>query len=688
VASADERFFPLLGVAAHAGRLFDASEARPGSAIPVAVVSFDFWTRRLGGTTPDGSTPVVLGDKTYRLIGVLPRGFSGIELDPVDVWLPFGISDFGRGTINGVVIPWYRTEMLRAMRVIGRPHRGTSDALLAERVSALLSQADDSNQRRRTALVQSIVPPTDSRRIEGTDTLLARLAAVSSFVLLIACANAVNLLLARSLRRRQEIAIRLAIGASRARLFRLLLLESVMLGLLGGGAAALGGAWTGDALRRLVFPDGRWTSPLLDERTILFTAILAALAGVAAGLVPAMQATKLDLLTALKESRTQARSTFGMTRGALVVLQTALSLVLLIAAGLLVMSLVRLNAEPIGFDPRGLVTASLESLGEDAPITPQQVAAKLPPGVAREVAFASIAPFGATASRSFKIPGSTYEPDSPREQPLTMAVSTNFFPVLGTRVVHGRGFTLQDTRGSELVTVVNESMARRYWGTSLPAGACILLEPLPCARVVGVVQDVRDTPGGAAAPMRYYTPLEQDLRGPRVLVLRTSPDQSSALAAQLRRSVPPTQRLTVEVIADRVARSMRPWRTSTALFLGLGLVALALACVGIYSVTSFVVAERRHEMGIRIALGAEPRDVIRLLLFGGLRLVGAGSAVGLVAAVAAGGVLRTLLFGVSPFEAPVYAAGATALLIAAVGAMLLPAVRAARVNPVVALRAD
>jgi predicted permease len=690
VSSVDDRFFPLLGVRFHAGRTFDALEGRPGSGLAVAVASFDYWTRHLGSAPPDGPISLTLGERTYRVVGVLPRGFSGLDLDPVDVWLPLGIAELGRGTVNGVVIPWYQSDMLRGLRVIGRPSPGTGDAALTERLTAVLSRVDAGNGRPlRMAALRSIVPVGDSARMEESNRLLGRLTVVAAFVLLIACANAVNLLLARTLRRTQELALRMAVGASRARLFRLLLVESVLLAFFGSAAAALGGQWTGDALRRLLFPDGRWGSPLFDGRTLLFTGVLAVLTGLAAGVAPAIQSTSPDLLSALKDGRGRGGAKLRATRSILVVAQTALSLVLLIAAGLLVLSLVRLNAVPMGFEPDGLVTAAVDSARAEPGMTASELASRLPADESIEgIALASVAPFGAMATRDVSVPGSTFVPESVLDQPWVMAVSPNYFSVLGTRIVHGRGLNADDIRGGEVVAVVNESMARRYWGSVIPSGGCVRVAPWPCARVVGVVQDVRDAPAGAPPPMRFYLPLDQYDRPAGALVVRTTSAKAPAVVAGLRAAIPPGQRLTVEIVADRVSRATRPWRTAMLLFLALGAVALALACVGVYSVMNYLVSERLHELGVRIVLGATRRDVLHLVLGNGLRLTVLGGTLGLMCAAATGRVLGTLLFDVSPFNPAIYGLAFACLAAAALTAMLPPALRASRLDPVSALRSE
>jgi predicted permease len=690
VSSIDDRFFALLGVPVRAGRGFDAAEARPGSGIAVAVVSHEFWTRRLGSPPVDGSASVSAGGTRYGLIGVLPPRFTGIDLDPVDVWLPLGASTFGHGWVNGVDIPWYQSDMLRALRILGRPAPGVTSSALDDRLSSVLRGRDEANAAQpRRAASPSIVPAGESAAVEGARRLLGRLGGVAFLVLLIACANVVNLLLARSLLRSHEIAVRLALGASRARLFRLVIVESMMLAALGGAAGMLAGVWTADALRRLAFPDSRWTLSLLDGRTLVFTAVLTLVAGLAAGIAPAAQATGTDLLGALKDGLDRGGARLRAARAVLVVVQIALSSAMLIAAGLLVLSLVRLNAVAIGFDPRGLVTASLSTLSFDARPDAAETASRLQTGgEVQGVALATGAPFGAMAMRSFTIPGSSFAPETYRDQSLFMAVSPGYFSVMGTRVLRGRAFTAADVRGAEPVAVVNESMARRYWGTSVPDGACVLMTPAPCYRVVGIVEDARDTPGGDAAWMRYYLPLDQQSLPPSAIVVRTAANDVGRVAAALRAAAPAGQRVTVDVVADRVARATRPWRTSTLLFAALAAVALLLASIGVHSLMTYLVSERRYELGVRVALGASSHDLIVLVLGTALRLTLVGAVAGLVVAAAAGRLLQTLLFAVSAFEPGVYAAGMACLAAAGLLAALPPALRAARLNPLAALRRD
>jgi hypothetical protein len=309
------------------------------------------------------------------------------------------------------------------------------------------------------------------------------------------------------------------------------------------------------------------------------------------------------------------------------------------------------------------------------------------PGV-QTVSVASVVPFGATTVVDITVIGAPSSPELERENPMFNAVDHEYFQAMRMRILRGRGLLASDAAGAEPVAVVNAAMARRYWGSQDPFDSCILAPPNPCARVVGVVTDIRETPGNAAAPMRYYLSRAQTTARTEALILRVSPERVPGAVAAVRSLVPGEARPAIDVVKERVAVSLRPWSTATVLFVSLGAVALALACVGIYSVMSYLVSERLFEMGIRLALGATRADITWLVLTRGIRLVLAGTALGLGAALLLGRVIGSLLFQVSTFEPAIYGAAAAAFVALAIGAMLPVARRAALVEPVETLRSE
>ncbi len=681
--SVDSVYFRLLGVTPIAGRLFDAQETTPGAGIAVAIVSYDYWQRVLGGAALNSASSIVLDKRGYHVVGVMPRGFSGIDLDPLDVWLPLGVGNMGSGTINGVSIPWYKLEGARPLHAMLRMRAGIAENVASQRLSAALGTKDrDAELPPRTIALRPIIPAGDRARTESTVHLLRRLSVVAIVILFIACANAANLLLARGMRRRQEISVRLALGASRRRVARLLLAESLMLGCVGGLAAAVAGYWTGEALRRVLFPDGRWTTIPLDFRAIGFTALIAIIAGIAAGAAPALQLTAPDLSVAMKDR--PGRGRVRTTRTALVVLQTAFTLALLVASGLLIRSLHHLNQVQLGYNPESLVTVGLSR----SQYSLSDVAERLKHDASvRGVALATSPPFGTTAVMTMSVPGSDFTPD-PHEAPRWNAVGPNYFSVLGARILKGRAFDDKDVFGADPVAIVNSTLAKHYWNGPIPDGGCVLTYLTGCARVVGIVDDMRDAHSSDEPPMRYYLPLAQVSADPGAVIVRTHAGQEPLLLRTISKLIPREAHPEIIVVNDIVKRAMRPWSVATLLFVGLGGVALALACVGMYSVMSYLASERVHEIGVRMVLGASRHDVLKLMLRDGVRLVVAGGLLGLAGAAWGARLLGSLLFGISPFDPTVYLTGFASLVAMAVAASVFPALRAARVDPVTAIRAE
>jgi predicted permease len=467
-----------------------------------------------------------------------------------------------------------------------------------------------------------------------------------------------------------------------------------MLAVFGGAMAAATGLWASEALRRLLFPEAKWTASAVDPRTLAFVSVLAIVAGLASGLLPALQAAAPNLVDGLKRGFGRNAGTTRQARRALVVIQTALSLTLLVASGLLVRSMVRLNDVPLGFDPRGLVAVTTGRIMFGPPnpndLQAEELAARVAASGAgaQATAITTAVPFMVTTVSDIKVIGSTFEAEPP-DQPRNAAVSRNYFDVMRTRVLSGRSFADADNAGSEAVAIVSERMAQTYFGGPVPAGACLLQSGHPCARIVGVVEDVRDSPSGGEPPMRYYLPLAQSTMPAAGVIIRTDPANARSVASLVRSMLPTTQRSAqIELLHDRVSRSLQPWVRATVLFTAFGVLALVIACAGMYSVMSYMASERAQEIGIRVVLGASPSDVWALVLREGVRLALAGSVFGAVAAGIAGRYMGALLFNVSLVDPLIYAAATLGLLAASLLAIAGPARRASRIDPLAAVRAE
>ena len=690
VTHVDAGYFTTLGVRAHAGRLFAEAESRPGAGIRVAVVSHAFWLDRLGARAPNEGLTVSIDDEEFFVVGVVSPEFHGVDADPVDVWLPVGAAQFGRMTQNGVVIPWYGTSMATPLRVIARMPPNVSEESVSARAGAALAAITPGGSDEDTASLRLAgIAGDGSSRTVSQRALLFRLEAVAIFVLLIACANAANLLLARNIRRRRELAVRMAVGAGRSRITALLVAESVSLALTGGAAAVVAGYWTAVVLQRLLLPDARWSITPMDERTLTFTAILTLATGLAAVLAPMRQLRRLDLASALKGSGTARAATPARLQHVLVGAQAALAATLLIFTGLVLRSLYEVGTARLGFDPEGLVMISDQRF-------PPRASGGLDVVIARAeqhpqvqaAALVSMPPFGSRAQSDFTIPGRPPAPPTDQPGPYVMSVAPDFFAAMGTRVVSGRGFTSEDVLGSEPVAVVNEAMARAYWPGESPLASCIMLTGRPCARVVGIVEDFHTTRGDAQAPMRFYLVLEQQGATPRSLMVRTSGEMVADVAADLVAALPPDARIRTEVVRERLDRALRPWRVAALLFSLFSVLAVVLACLGVYSTMSYLTLERVREMGIRITLGATRGAIAGLVLRSALRSAGAGVVCGAVVAALGSRLLASLLYGVSQVDPAVYVAAGMLLTGIAAAAALIPALRVARTQPTVTLRAE
>jgi predicted permease len=516
-------------------------------------------------------------------------------------------------------------------------------------------------------------------------------------VLLIACANVANLLLARALRRRREIAVRIALGVSRARLLMQLLIESLLLAVLGGALGVAIAQWGGLAMRRLLLgQDDSGPAVFVDSRLLFFATALAIVAGVLTGLVPAFQTGRGDIASALKAGVREGVAHRSRLRVGLLIAQAALSVVLLIAAGLFLRSLSNVENVHMGYDAdrllyvganaRGVKRDSLQNIALRQALLAK---AQSLPGV-EHATLALTVPFRSTWDFSLYVAGI----DSvTRLGSFTLqAGSPDFFATMGTRVLRGRSFDATDGEHAPRVMVASESMVKKLWPNEDAIGKCVRInaDTAPCTTVIGVAEDVRRQ-NIAETEMHYYMPADQFQPNVGGLFVRTRGSAANK-AEELRRALQPLMDggsyVTVTPMTTIIASQIRSWKVGALMFSIFGALALVLAAIGLYSVIAYNVAQRTHEMGVRVALGAQARDVIRLIVSEGLRIVLPGVALGAVLALLAGKWIAPLLFQVSPQDPPVLV-GVVAILVAvAIVASWLPARRAARVDPNQALRAD
>jgi predicted permease len=701
-------YVEIAGVRPALGRFFSENELRPLGGIRSAVLAYAFWEREMGADPAAIGRSITFSGATYRVIGVAQRDFAGVDLNPVDLWIPLGVGRFGRGTIDGREIPWYEIRMTAPLSMVARLREGASvHAVQSEAQARLAADAmAEGSMTRRAAPSVAIRTFAEMQRAgpsaNGVE-VLTRIAGVSALVLLLACANVTTLLLLRSRRRRREIAVRLAMGMSRGRLMRQVATEIALLTTISGCFAALTSAWAAGGLRVSLFPTGRWTDSRSDPRVLIFVGALSILVAAAVALVPVLDADATDVGIALKGAERGGRTRRVGLREGLVVVQTALSVVLLVGTGLFVRSLQRLSAIDLGMAPAALVTAYPSRPISQAPRTAAnrrdvpsirelETLVRSWPGVVA-TAQASHPLFDATMSLSLSIPGNDAL-DAPGEiSPVIIGVTPEYFRVVGMRVLRGRAIAPSDAPGTERVVVVNRVMAQRTWPERDALGECLKIggRDAPCSRVVGIVEDLRDDPSAPDAPRRYYVPLNQAaLAGPaQALIIRTaSGAAATAVATRLRGVSVNDLAPTVDVIERRVSGHLRSWRIGTALFGSFGVLALLLAAVGLTSVLLYSVGERAREIGIRMAVGASRAVVVASVFRDGMTIVGVGLAIGVVVAVVAARAMSALVFDVSVFDGFVYAASALVLtVVAAIGASL-PALRASRVDPVVALRVE
>jgi predicted permease len=706
VAAVSATLFDFFDAKPVLGRFFTAQEDSVPLGSLVAVLGYGFWQAHYGGRTDVIGQTLEIATATYTIIGVAPQRFVGIsDGAPPPVFIP--ITAYAGTFRAGTALSNYFTRYNWSwMEVIARRREGVS----VEAATADLSQANAWSWNNRRSLEPTLTPPelAHPRAIAGPLQLergpnrraATRVAGwvtgVAVIVLLIACANVANLLLARAIRRRREVALRLALGVSRRRLVGQLLTESLLLAGCGALAGLLLAHWGGGLLTALFLPDGD-SSAAVESRTFTFTLLIAGLCGTILGLVPVLQARKTNLVESLKAGVRDGGARRSRARTGLLLLQAALSVLLLVGAGLFVRSFRNVRTLRLGYDVDPVLYISLNTRGvkqtdDEAIALRQRVfeTARGLPGV-QSVALGLTVPFWDTWTEALFVSGI----DSVgRLGSFTLqSVSPEYFATMGTRILRGRGLEREDRQHAPPVVVVSETMARTLWPGVEALGQCVKIgaDSMPCTTVVGIAEDIKEGQLADDPGRHYYLPIEQYHPEAAVLFARVSGNadgQEEAVRKQLQPLMPGNSYLSVTAMRDIVGPEMQSWRMGATMFVAFGGLALVLAAIGLYSVIAYDVVQRTHELGIRIALGARIGDLVWLVVSDGLRVALIGGAAGAVASLLVGHWLAPLLFDESPRDPLVYVTVAVVLLGAVILASSIPALRATRVDPNQALRAE
>lgn len=690
-------YFEVLGVKPVLGRTFLPEEDQTKNTHPVVVLSYGLWQSRFAASPTIVGQSISLNGENFTVIGVTPKEFMGTYngLD-CQAWVPMMMQEKvfpSPSALTGRGARW--------LNLMARLKPGVTLEQAQANLTTLSHQLGQSDPGNNAWYTGTVYKPTQSpngpeRRLQPVFVILM---VIVGLVLLIACANVANLLLARATNRRKEIGIRLAMGASRGRLIRQLMTESLVLAILGGLGALFITFWTADIFQSLIPPLG---IPVkfdnrLDGRVFGFTLIVTLVTGFLFGMVPALQASKPDLISTLKD---EAGSLAGSQRKAtlrnlLVMLQVALSTVALISAGLFIRSLMNAQTAKPGFDPDHVVLATFDVFlsGYDEVKGPQffqhlleRVA--LLPGV-QSACLGRRMPLSIRGVSSSKISIEGYTPGKDEELDVTYeVVSPKYFQTLTIPMVAGRDFDQKDTHDSTDVAIVNETMAHRYWPSQEVIGKRISTGD-GWTQVVGVVKDVKYRSLTEPPQPYLYFPMSQSYRATMTLAVRTSADTKTTLNA-IQSAVaavdPNIPVFDVQTMNEQIGVSFFAQRMAAILLSFFGLLALFLASVGLYGVMTHSVSQRTHEIGIRMALGAATTDVVKLVLGQEMMVVGIGVVLGLGVALATTRFFSSLLYGVSSADLLTYLVVSGVLVVVAILATLLPTRKALKVNPLVALR--
>ena len=691
--SVSANFFSLLGVQPLLGRSFVADEDRPGGN-KVAILSYQLWQTRYGGLPNVIGREILLNGTKYSVVGVMPAGFQFLDSE-IRLYVPLALDQEEMRNRGG-----------HYLTVVGRLQPNVSMSQAQADMSVLMTHiAKDNPEETFQGKLGAVVVPLREQLVGDSRRPLMVLLVAVAFVLLIACANVAGLLLARAVGRRREIALRVALGASRIRVIRQLLTESLLLSIVGGLLGAALAFWSFSFLQKLI-PDALVVSTnlQLDFKVLIFAFLISVVTGIVFGLVPAIQASQIDLNEALKQSSARTTSS-GKLRSSMIVFEVALSIVLLVGAGLLIQTLYRLFNQYSALQPEKVLTlrtvlprAKYEDLGKRIAFY-EGVLERVQhlPGVSAAGYSTSVPLAWKGGTNGFypegvkePVPGMSY--DSNHRQ-----VSTDYLKAMQIPLLQGRYFTRQDNEKSLPVAIVNETMARQYWPGQAAVGRRFKLgdpnEDVPWREIVGVVADVRQMGLDAPVKAEMYFPYQQITTAPwfmpRDLVVRTTCEPLSIVGAirESVREVDPDQPIsniaTMSELLGEEAAQRRLGMIMLAAFSGL---ALLLAAIGIYGVLAYFVSQHTSEIGVRMALGATQQNILVMILKRGMGMTLLGVAIGLASALALTRLMSSLLFEVKAVDPLTFVIVPVVLSVAALLASFIPARRATKVDPLVALR--
>jgi len=695
-------YFTVLGAPMAVGRPFSTEEEATIGAAPVTVLSYGLWQRRLGGDPNIVGRTVTINGRAFTVVGVGAEGFRGTNaIGGGQLWLPFAMY---RETTSGFLLDNWDSRRALNYQLTGRLKPGITVQQASANlntIAAALAQEYANDNRGRSVTVVPLSEATINPAFRGNVmTAGGLLMVVVGLVLLVACANVANLLLARASARRQEIAVRLSLGAGRQRLVRQLLVESVILGLLGGICGLIIALWAKSALQALrppFLPADTFAAPL-DATVLIFTALVAVGTGLLFGLVPALQFSRLDLAIELKDRSSQAVQSRSRVsaRNALVVAQVALSFVALIGAGLFTRSLGKAREIEPGFDAGKVAVLSfdLTSLGipREAAVERQRQILERVRGVAGvdRAAYSNTTPLaGGGFARSVFLEGQ--DVTDPRAAKLVQVgvIGEGYLDTIGIPLVRGRAFTATDTPQAPQVVVVNETMARQFWPNEDALGKRFkFFRDEQFTEVVGIARDSKYNFIGEQPQPYIYSALLQAPQPAVTLTVRSARPEATlgtvrAVVQQMEPNMPLVGVFTMANIFDQALWAPRVGALLLTIFGGL---ALLLASIGVYGVMAYAVTQRTRELGIRLALGATVREVRGMVFREGIALTMTGIAVGLFIAALLANLVNSLLFGVSATDPITFLVIPAILLAVAALAIYIPARRASRVDPVVALR--